>query len=182
VGQKPYVRLATPRTVDRPELSPDLAEFYARHEGVGLEADWKERPVRLCKFAEVTRVGWEGLNQVGDVPEGWERFAALRVGMGMYFEEIVYVLDAPSCPPGSVLAVGTNLVGCEGGDGPFKLDGSLVLAPTFPAWLDHLKRWGWEEPVIAGMGGRPKAEYQELCRYYLALNPSLNCDAPEKRS
>jgi hypothetical protein len=100
--------------------------------------------------------------------------------LGRFFEEIVYVLDAPSCPSGAVLAVGTLLVGCEGGDGPFRPDGSLVLASTFLGWLDHLKRWGWEEPVIAGMGERPKPEHQELCRYYLALNSWLNCFLPEK--
>lgn len=33
----PFIRLAMPRTVNQPELPADLAEFYAWHEGVGLQ-------------------------------------------------------------------------------------------------------------------------------------------------
>jgi hypothetical protein len=98
----------------------------------------------------------------GDFPEGWEgwtKFAAFRVGEGSFGEAIVYVLDAPSCPPGSIFAVGTNLIPSEGGDGPFKLHGSLVLAATFSEWLTHLERWGWEEPILAGMGELPRQEH-----------------------
>jgi hypothetical protein len=36
VDQRAYFRLAAPRRVNRPELPLDLAEFYARHEGVVL--------------------------------------------------------------------------------------------------------------------------------------------------
>jgi hypothetical protein len=165
MDQKPFVPLPTPRAVGQSDLPPDLAEFYARHDGVGRACD-PDRSVRLHRLDEVTRVGWGGLGLVGDTPEGWEGFAALRIGFGVYFEEIVYVLNAPSCPPKSILAIGTNLVGCEGGDGPFKLDGSVVLAATFLGWLTHMERWGWEEPIIAGMGERPEQEHQELCRYY----------------
>src|SRR5947209_8218432 len=114
---KPFVPLAGPRAVSRPELPPDLAAFYARHEGVGLESSWDRHPVRLCKLDEVVRGGWKDLGLGGDVPEGWERFTALRIGAGMFFEKVVYVLDAPSCPPGSVLAIGRD-VGGPGGDGP----------------------------------------------------------------
>src|SRR5262249_19706063 len=121
---KPFVHLAEPRAVNRSELPPDLAEFYTTHEGVGLESS-PDRAVRLCKLDEVTRVGWKDLRLVGDVPEGWEGFAAFRIGMGMFFEEIVYILDAPSCPAGSILALGRDLAG-PGGAGPFSLESSLV--------------------------------------------------------
>jgi hypothetical protein len=151
-----------------------LAGFYAEHEGVGLECDaGPDRVVLLCKLDEVVRVSWKDV-AVADIPEGWEQFAAFRVGIGRFFEKIVYVLDAPSCPPGSILAIGTHLVGCEGGDGPFKVDGSLVLAATFQGWLTHLERWGWVEPVIASAWELTEQEQQEMRCYYLALNPGLN--------
>jgi hypothetical protein len=166
---KPFIRLPMPRMVSRPELSSGLAEFYAWHEGVGLESS-PDRPVRLCKLDEVTRVGWKDLLVVSDVPEGWERFAAFRIGRGMFFDDIVYVLEAPSCPPGSILAIGRDLCG-PGGDGPFRLESSLVLAATFPAWLAHLERWGWVEYAVAGW--EPPPEPQEIDQYYRALNPGL---------
>ena len=169
----PFRRLAAPRAVDR-RLPPELADFYARHEGVGLDTG-PDRFVRLCTLGEVVRVGWADVGSVGDVPEAWGRFAALRVGLGMQGEWIVYVLDAPSCPPGSVLAVGTYLVGVgAGGEGSDALDGTLVLAASFPGWLAHLEMWGWAEPIIAGMGNLPADQHREACRYYLALNPGMD--------
>jgi hypothetical protein len=170
---KPFIRLTARRLVRRPELPADLAEFYAEHEGVGLECGiGPNRVVRLCKLDEVARVMW-GDVAVADVPEGWEGFDAFQVGIGRFGEKIVYILDAPSCPPGSILAIGTNLVGCEGGDGPLKVDGSLVLAATFSGWLAHLERWGWTEPVIAATWELTEQERQELHQYYFAFNPSI---------
>lgn len=169
---KPFVRLVASRTVSRPELPPDLAEFYAWHEGVGLEGG-PDRTVRLCRLDEVARIGWKDLLLVCDVPEGWERLAAFRIGMGMFFEEIVYVLDAPSCPPGSILALGGVAPG-PGGRGPYALESSLVLAASFRDWLTHLERCEWVEYAVAGIGDLPERQQQELCRYYLALNPDMN--------
>src|ERR671922_2388364 len=91
MGLKPFVRLPAARGVNRPELPPDLAEFYAWHEGVGLESS-PDLPVRLCKLDEVERVGWEGLGLVAEVPEGWAGFHACRIGEGMFGDRIVYVL------------------------------------------------------------------------------------------
>lgn len=109
---------------------------------LGYKNSW-ERPVRVCRLNEVTRVGWNGLLTVADAPEGWERFDAYRIGMRMFFDEIVYMLHAPSCPPGSILAFGRDLCG-PGGDGPFRLESSLVLAATFSAWPRTLSNGaGW---------------------------------------
>jgi hypothetical protein len=168
---KPFARLTTQRAVDRPELPSDLAMFYMWHEGVGLESDHVNYSVRLCALEEVDRVGWDGLEVVADVPEGWEKFAAIRIGMGVYFETIVYVLAAPSCPPGSILAIGT-MCG-PAGDGPFMLDSALVLASSFTDWLIHLERWGWAEPAIATDWDLTEQEQEQNYKYYLALNPKL---------
>jgi len=167
---RPFVQLAAARAVDRNKLPADLAEFYAAHEGVGLESS-SDRPVRLCRLEEVAQVGWNDLWPACGAPEGWERFAAFRVGMGMFGDTIVYVLNAPSCPTGSILALGRDLAG-PGGVGPFSLESSLVLATSFPAWLAHLGRWGWVEHAVAGWEAPP--DPQEVVQYYLALNPSMN--------
>jgi len=168
---KPFVQLATSRAVNRPELPPDLAEFYSGHEGVGLGSSI-DRPVRLCRLDEVDLIRWKDLLTLPDeVPPGWEGFAAVRLGLGMFGDEIVYVLNAPSCPPGSVLAIGRDLAG-PGGDGPFSLESSLVLAASFTDWLAHLERWGWVEYAVAGWEAPP--DPQEVGRYYLALNPAIN--------
>jgi hypothetical protein len=175
---KPFVPLAAPRVVNRPELPPDLAEFYSGHEGIGLESS-PDYPVRLCRLDEVALVRWNDLFTLpddvskgpDDVPPGWEGFAAVRVGLGMFGDQILYVLDAPSCPPGSVLAIGRDLGG-PGGDGPFSLERTLVLARSFPEWLAHLEQWGWVEYAVAGW--EPPPEPKEIERYYRALNPGPN--------
>jgi hypothetical protein len=82
----------------------------------------------------------------------------------------VYVLDAPSCPPGSIFAIGRDMAG-PGGSGPYALEGSLVLAASFREWLAHLERWGWVEYAVAGWEAPP--DPQEVERYYLALNPGI---------
>jgi hypothetical protein len=174
---KPFIRLAEPRVVNRPELPPDLAEFYTWHEGIGLESP-PDRTVRLCRLDEVACVGWKELVLVGDVPEGWEPFAAFRVGMGRFFEELLYVLEAPSCSSGSILAIGGMVPG-PGGEGPASLETSLVLARRFQDWLTHLEQCGWVEYAVAGIRSVPEREQQELCRYYLALNPGMNLCSPE---
>jgi hypothetical protein len=173
---RPFVQLATPRALNRPELPPDLAEFYSGHEGVGLESS-TDRPVRLCRLDEVALLRWKDLFTLEDgVPEGWEGFAAVRIGMGMFGDQILYILTAPSCPPGSVLAIGRDLAG-PGGDGPFRMESTLVLAESFPGWLAHLERWGWVEYAVAGWEAPP--DPQEINRYYLALNPGLNVGGAE---
>ena len=180
--QKPFVRLASPRVVDRPDLPPELAEFYARHEGVGLNSS-SRRVVRLCKLTEVALVGWLDLwfGPIWGTPEGWVRFSAFRIGTGMFGEEILSVNDSPVCPNGSVLMIGSNVIG-PGGDGPYVLESSLVLAARFPDWLVHLERWGWAEPGIAPVWDTTDTEQEEIRLYYLALNPTLFMDESDTTS
>jgi hypothetical protein len=78
----------------------------------------------------------------------------------------------PSCPPGSVLAIGRDLAG-PGGDGPFRMESTLVLAASFPEWLTHLERWGWVECALGGVEHVSVSQEQEVFRYYLALNPNI---------
>jgi hypothetical protein len=178
MAPKPFIRLAARRVVNRPDLPADLAEFYAWNEGVGLESDCAHYPVRLCKLDEVVCGGWKDLDLGDDIPEGWEEFAGCRIGIGMFsMEEIVRVLNAPSCPSGSILAIGRDVAG-PGGDGPYALESSLVLATSFPDWLAHLERWGWVEHAVAGW--EAQVDIQEIDRYYLALNPRINLGREER--
>ncbi len=172
MSEKPFVPLATLRAINRPELPSDLREFYLHHEGVGLESDLA---VRLARLDEVRRVSWTDVANgvIGPVPVGWEQFVALLIGRDGYFDDVVYILNAPSCPPGSIMLIG-NMASGPGGDGTGDVEPTLVLARTYPEWLTHLQRWAWEEPSIEGIGDLPERERQELCRYYLALNPRMN--------
>ena len=176
MNRKPFVRLAARRTLNRVELPFDLAAFYAVHEGVGLDSDYDHYPVRLCKLDEVARGGWTDFRKGDELPEGWEGFDACQVGIGMFFEQIVYVLDAPSCPRGSILAIG-NVAG-PGGTGPYALESTLVLATSFPHWLTHLERWGWVEWAVASSEPPPEPPpKREVIEYYLALNPNAHTGA-----
>jgi hypothetical protein len=70
-----------------------------------------------------------------------------------------------------VAAIGRDLAG-PGGDGPFRMESTLVLAASFPEWLTHLERWGWVEHALGGFE-RPSESQQEVFQYYLALNPNI---------
>src|SRR5262249_39960028 len=148
MGPKPYVRLPTPRAVNRPDFPPDLTHFYAHHEAVEFEGLEENRSLDLLPLREVKRIGWAGLDLVGDCPEGWERFDALRSGGGCHFERIVYVIDAPCCPSGSILGLGGELNWGSVGTGSHVLGWGLVLGASFPEWLRHLEEYGWWEHAI----------------------------------
>jgi hypothetical protein len=173
--QKPFLVLKQPRSVNRPDLPSDLVEFYSRHEGIGLESS-PERIVRLCKLDEVRRVAWRDLYVLGasKAPPGWETFAALRVGISSFFEEIVYVLSAPSCSRGSILALGPDYAHL-GGSGPNALEGSLVLASSFGEWLAHMERMSWEEYGLTpgGIADLTPEQRAEVRQYYERLNPLI---------
>lgn len=172
MGLKPFVPLDVPRVVDRPDYLPiDLVAFYSTHEPVDRGSD---QTIELYPPDEVTRVGWKNISNA-DPPKGWGAFTGFQIGMGSYFTKILYVLTAPTCPAGSILAIGTYLVGWAREDGdPDAIDGAVVVAPSFPAWLAHLERWEWDEPVCVGVGGYPRPEWEELRRYYLAFNPNMD--------
>src|SRR5262245_2681659 len=97
MDQRPFVRLPAPRVVERLVLPTDLARFYSENEGIGRESD-PDRSVRLCRLNEVVQLGWCDVHVLRgyEIPE-WELFAAYRIGISPLFDEIVYVLSAPSC-------------------------------------------------------------------------------------
>lgn len=172
MAPRPFVTLPTPRAVNPNALPADLAAFYTESEGVGLESGWPEYPIRICTLAEVQRVRWNDVSAI-EVPEGWEDFDAFRIGSDGYFGEIVYVLGAPCCPRGSILVIGSGILPTLGGEDPYALEGSLVLASSFKSWLAHLERWAWLEPRITGTEGEiSDEEREELYQYYLRLNPA----------
>jgi hypothetical protein len=159
--------------VERPDLPDDLSRFYAEHEGVGLESSL-DRLVRLCRLDEVARIGWRDLHFFGaEECRGWEGFAALRIGMSSYLDEIVYVLDAPCCSAGAILTIGVDVAG-PGGHGPATLEPSLVLATSFTEWLRHLESTGWVEYGLVPGGIAELSEHQAVRRYYHALNPGIS--------
>jgi hypothetical protein len=175
---KPFVHLTAERTVEQLRLPPDLARFYAESEGVGLGSS-QERVVRLCRLDEIARIGWRDLHIFGARKcPGWEGFAAYRIGVSPFFDEILYVLDAPSCPTGSILTIGVDVAG-PGGSGSASLEPSLVLASSFTEWLRHLAHSGWVEYglVPGGLAELAEADQEEHRRYYHALNPGISWGA-----
>src|ERR1041384_6141668 len=93
----PFKRLTRRRAIRRPELPRNVTEFYAKHEGVGLESSQK-RAIRLCKLSEIEHVGCRDIMSLGpDVSGGWENFEGLRLGTTSCFDDVVYVTSAPVC-------------------------------------------------------------------------------------
>ena len=174
MDQKPFVRLTAPRIVEQLGLPIDLAQFYSENEGVGRESS-PDRFVRLCRLNEVARIGWRDVHVLGayEIPE-WELFAAYRIGMSPFFDEIVYVLNAPVCPVGAILAIGVDVAG-PGGSGPATLEPSLVLASSFAEWLKRIEACGWSEYGLGpdDLAKLPAAEERQHRRYYQALNPGI---------
>lgn len=174
MGLKPYFCLATPRSMKHLNLPPDLAYFYMWNEGIGLECD-ESITVRICRLDEISYRSMSGLGYSTDAPRAWKDFYAIRIGVGTCGEDVTYVLNCPSAPPGSILAFGDHCIGWGGGGtGPDSMESSLVLAPTFDAWLTHMERWGWEDPILAGIGQWSGKEKQELRDYYLRYNENID--------
>jgi hypothetical protein len=174
---KPFVSLTAPRMVEQFGLPSDLARFYAANEGVGLESS-PDRSVRLCRLDEVARIAWRHVHIFGaDELPGWERFAAFRVGISPFFDEIVYVLNAPVCQAGSILTISVDVAG-PGGYGSATLEPSLVLASSFTEWLKRLEACGWTEYGLGpgDLAKLPAAEERQQRRYYQTLNPGLPGD------
>jgi hypothetical protein len=171
----PYRRLESRRDVGSSDFPEDLRKFYAWHEGTGLDSD-PERIVRLCKLAEVKTIRWADLHIFGkDKPDrGWEHFAGYRIGISSFHDEIIYVLQAPVCAAGSILALGPDVAG-PGGKGPLAIEPSLVLAPNFAEWIKNLERAeGHEYGLTPGsIRELPKLQKDRLLHYYKGLNPGL---------
>lgn len=173
--QKPFVPLPAPRVVDRSDLPLDLIAFYAQNEGVGLATDC-DRSVRLCRLDEIRAInGWQDLRRPSDCPPRWEQFRAVYFGISQFCGDmILYVLNAPSCPAGSILALGRDISG-PGGEGPDVLETTVVLGRTFTEWLVHLEQVDWVELGLTPgcLANLSDAQQQKERRYYLSLNPGL---------
>jgi len=175
---KPFVRLMTPRMVKQFGLPSDLARFYSENEGVGRESS-PSRFVRLCRLDEVARIAWRDIHIFGtDEFLGWGQFAAYRIGISAFGDEIVYVLNAPVCPAGSILTIGVDVAG-PGGIGSATLEPSLVLASSFAEWLKRLETCGWSEYGLGpgDLAKLPAAEELQQRRYYQSLNPGITWGA-----
>lgn len=166
LNPRPFVRLPERRAVPI-DWPADLADFYATHEGVGLEST-PERSVRLCRLDEVQRVIVADMRHFcGDDP-AWANFAGYQIGFSPFFDRVVYVLSAPVCQRGAILVFGYDIAG-PGGFGSAVLEGELLLAETLANWLAHLEQCGWDEP-----GFYPGSIEEPMVRaYYRRLNPAI---------
>jgi hypothetical protein len=174
VDLTPYVRLPSKRSIAIDWLPQDLCDFYASHEGVGLESS-SDRPVRICRLDEVTTVMMHDLHLFDDFPleGGWADFSAIRIGTGCFFDELVYITQAPVCPPGSIMAFGVDVAGPGGEGGDDDPWGSLVLARDFGEWISRLRADGWDElGLVPGELQRLSADRAQcLRRRFAELNP-----------
>lgn len=174
-GSKPFDKLPARRNINGAVLPVDLAEFYREYEGIGLKVH-PDNPVRLCTLEEVKQIRWSDLHIFGtDEPlAGWEQFSGYRVGISSFFDEIIYVLKAPSCPPGSMIVLGLDIMG-PGGDGPHVFECSLVLASSFENWIKRLEEKHWLELGLAPgeVEKLQPAERAAAIAYYKSLNPLL---------
>ena len=105
----PFKRLPGRRAVPA-DWPADLAEFYALHEGVGLEST-PECSVRLCRLDEVQGVTVTDMQHFcGDDP-AWANFTGYQIGISPFFDRVVYVLSAPVCQHGAILVFGYDIAG-----------------------------------------------------------------------
>jgi hypothetical protein len=109
-----------------------------------------------------------------DKSPGWVEFEGIIIGCGQFFDSLYLVQRAPSCPKGSILAIGTDIAG-PSGIGPYELEPSLVIAPSFEEWLRNLERNGWYEYGL-GPGAIWDLSVEEQSRlrgYYKSFNPRI---------
>lgn len=175
-SHRPFVALQSPRDVGDKSLPQELADFYTHNEGIGLESCGR-RYVRLCQLAEIERHKWHDVHlKENDDSPGWvDGFEGILIGYGQFWDGIYLVQNAPSCPKGSILAIGVDIAG-PSGTGPHEMEPSLVLAPNLEEWLRNLERNHWFEYGL-GPGAildRVSDEQSRLRRYYKALNPRID--------
>lgn len=175
---RPFSLLATSRDLGRNDLPPELARFYEKNEGIGLQSP-ADRIVRLCRLSEVKTCAWRDVPIFGSEDEaGWNDFEAFHVGVSLYHDGIYWVRQAPCCPKGSILTIGPDLAG-PGGDGPDTIEPSLVLASSFDGWLTHLARYAWFEYGLApgNLADLPASDQSEMRAYFKVLNPGISWGA-----
>jgi hypothetical protein len=173
--RKPFHPLIAHRLVGRPELPPDLSQFYSKHEGVGLESS-PDRSVRLARLSEVTTFAWQDIPIFGaERLTGWDHFKGWQIGIGTFLDRIFWVERAPCCDIGAILTIGPDVAG-PGGKGSHPLEPSLVLASSFSAWIAHLERCNWLEYGLTPGEIEETSEFRrsELRTYYFNLNPGIS--------
>jgi hypothetical protein len=144
---QPFRTLKSPRTISRTDLPEELHTFYQTHEGSGLESS-PDVPLRICKLDEAEKIGISDIDLLGgEILEGWEDFSAVQIGMSPFFDEIFVVDEAPSCPRGSVMVFGGDIIG-PGGEGEHAFECSLVLAHSFSEWIKRIEEFDWNEPGL----------------------------------
>jgi len=171
---KPYHPLANARDVEN--VPSMLQRFYAANDGVGLESP-PDRPIRLCHLEEAVPVQWSDLHIVGKYPpeSGWEEFSGYRIGVSNFLDEIILLLKSRVCPPGSIITLGPDVAG-PGGDGPYTLEYSLVLASDFDSWLDRLEQDNWKEYGLGPgeIADLPRPRALSLKQHFHRLNPGIS--------
>jgi hypothetical protein len=170
----PFMPLECRRVITAEWLPADLRDFYAAFEGVGRESE-ADRPLRLCRLDELSPVAMHDLHLFDGFPldGGWDTFRGVRIGNGIFFDEIVYVTHAPVCPPGSIMAFGVDVDGPGGVGSDDDPPGSLVLAWGLGEWLERLREDGWEEfALVPGEVERlPVGRATRLRQRLAELNP-----------
>jgi len=165
-----YLRLARPREVSRHDLPEDLNRFYAKHDGIGLDAP-ADHDLRLAKYDEIIAVGWEDLGVGEGLPDPrWKDFRAIRIGRDFGFNTVYYVQWAPGVTAGSILAFG------DIDDGPAGQDrggtvGACVLAACFDDWIGRMERYGRDGSGIGVPIDSPEWIRDKILAELAALNP-----------
>ncbi len=177
LNMKPFIELDAPRTVTMPGLPQDLQKFYERHEGVGLENPG-DYPVRTCKLEELKWMGWDDLPMFrGYEPEdkGWKSLRAIRFGFGCFFDDVVYLVEGPLAPAGSIVAFGEGTPG-PGGNSIDELLCCLVLARNLGDWLVRLAEDRWHDYGLANaeIENQPPERAEYLRGLFLSLNPGID--------
>ncbi len=168
-----FRRLPLRRVFHKPDWPRDLVEFYASHEGNGLELG-PEVCVRLCKLHEVELVACRDILVLAMEPPGWHDFSGYAIGISPFFDRIVYVTAAPVCKAGSILLLGPDVSG-PGGDGHARYEPTLVIGRSLEQWLRHLEECDWTEWGIypGGLDELPERRREAVARYYRELNPHI---------
>ena len=167
----PFQSLLSRRVPDT-NLPGDLQEFYSCNEGCGKQVE--PRSIRLCKHEDLRIVSWNDLHVLGGdpIPDGWQNFRAILIGVGAFFEEYLYVLESGVFKKGSILAMGISVIG-PGGTGRYIIEPSLLLAKSFSEWLSSLERCNWIEVGLHSGEVNGKAAQMRM-NDLKAMNPHWN--------
>lgn len=170
MSDAPVIKRASPRRISLEWLPDVLRDFHQVYEPVS----GGDPSVRIAPLDDVVAIKARHVIGIAREPE-WRDFSGLEIGRSAFGDQIIFVQNAPSAAPGSIMAFGMDVFG-PGGDGDAAIEGSILLAGGFTRWIKRLREDEWQDYglVPGGIRALSARRRKELVEELQRLNPQAD--------